>query len=68
MNISRSGRLLRDTWEQETKLQKPEGKWGDACGGTAWSSMLEGNVGSNVKIMLLSKVRDSPNDSDVGVL
>lgn len=68
MNISRSGRRLRDTWEQETKLQKPEGKGGDACGGTAWSPMLEGNVGSNVNIMLLSKVRDSPNDSDVGVL
>lgn len=30
--------------------------------------MLEGNVGSNVKIMLLSKERDSPNDSDVDVL
>lgn len=61
-------RLWLDTGEQETKLQKPEGKWGDACGGTAWSPMMEGNVGSNAKIMLLSKERDSPNDSDVDVL
>lgn len=30
--------------------------------------MLEGNVGSNVKIMPLRKERDSPNDSDVDVL
>lgn len=30
--------------------------------------MLEGNAGSNVEIMPLSKERDSPNDSDVDVL
>lgn len=30
--------------------------------------MLESNVGSNVKIMLLSKERNSPNDSDVDSL
>lgn len=29
--------------------------------------MLERNVGSNVKIMLLNKESDSPNDSDVDV-